>query len=73
MFRSHPENAWHAEYKLVLPSACHTLRFLPEGPRTPGALEEELGMSLGKASFLRNWGTLRKEFLSLLLTWASQM
>lgn len=57
MFRSHPENVWHAEYKLVLPSACHTLRSLPEGPRTRGALEE-LGMSQGEGFFLRNQGTV---------------
>lgn len=55
MFRSPPENVWHAEYKLMLPSACHTFRFFPDGPGMWGALGKELGMSRGKGSFLRNW------------------
>lgn len=58
MFRSHPENVWHAEYKLALPSACHTLRSLPEGPGTWGALGKEPGMSRGKGFFFSNQRTV---------------
>lgn len=68
MFRSHPENVWHAEYKLALPSACHTLRSLPEGPRTWGALEKERECLGGKVSFsgTRGQWEITPELASLL-------
>lgn len=48
MFRSHPENVWHAEYKLVLPSACHTFKISLGGTQNVGYPGEGAGNVSGE-------------------------